>query len=251
MNRRAPLIAAALGALAIVGPASATTITTDLDVSRDPTNVVELQPRPDGTRGYGMARNLFFAQTFRATVVADNGQPVSGCLDGGAVISLVDQAGVSRATAACASAAGVFELLPTGALSIQTPTTLTATLATPATAATGTVALSPATSNKISMLVLPRLVDETPNTSRAARYPIRVRLEVPPPRGNAGVIVLQRKKGSTWVTVISKKPDKAGRFFHPLALTATRTQIRIRFKPAAGSGWIENEITFTITRRRV
>lgn len=249
MRTRTILIGAMFGAVIATSAATATTIQLDLDLTRDPQNATSLGGLGDGSVIYGTARNRFFFQTFRARVLGDNGTAVTGCLDGGAQISLVDQAGVSRGVSGCANpATGLFEILPAGAGSIQTPSTVVARLAAPATAAGGTVALSAADSNKAIIRVQPRIIDQTPATALARRYPIRVKLDVPPPRPAAGVIVLQRKKGTGWVTIVAKRPDAFGRFSHTVALTVKRTVFRIRFNPAKDSGWLKNEGTLTLTR---
>jgi hypothetical protein len=240
-----PLVAAA--ALCAAASASATTIELRLDVTRDPNNFGLLGIRPDGTAGYVMRRGSFL-QTFTAGVVSDSGAPVTGCLDGAVQLALVDSAGVTRATSACTNASGLFAFLPSGSLSVQTPQTLTVTLATPASAGGGTLSLSPATSNRLEMLVQPRIVNETPATSRLRAYPIRVRLEVPPPRPKAGVFVLQRRRGSTWTTIVTRRPNASGRFSHPVAISGRRAVFRVRFTPARGSGWFASELRITITR---
>jgi hypothetical protein len=253
MNRRNAVVATAVALLAVVAPASATTITLDMDVTRDAEHSGLIGPQPDGSIVYGMERATFFSQTFRAKVNADDNGPVTGCLDGGAQVQLVDQAGVVRATTTCASAAGTFDMLPVGTLRIDRPTTLVARIAGPTstTGATGVRPISPADSNRVIMRVEPRLADESPASVRGNRFPIKARLLVPSPRPQAGKIVLQRRQGSRWVTVVSKKPNAAGIFNHTVTLVATRTAFRVVFNPTAGSGWLQTGYSFSITRRRI
>lgn len=252
MNRRNALLVMIVTSLAVVAPASATTITLDMDVSRDPEHSGLIGPQPDGSVVYGMERATFFSQTFRARVNADDNAAVTGCLDGGAQVQLIDQAGVVRGSTSCASAAGTFDLLPVGTLRIDRPTTLVARIAGPTstTSTAGVRAISPADSNRLIMRVEPRLADQSPASVRGNRFPIKARLLVPSPRPQSGKIVLQRRQGSKWVTVASKRPNAAGIFGHSVTLVATRTSFRLLFNPAAGSGWLQTGFSFTITRRR-
>jgi hypothetical protein len=250
LNTRTALLSATLGALAVTASASATTLKLDLDVTRDPDNAVLLGQQPDGTVTYGMNRALFFSQTFRAAVTGDDGAPVTGCLDGASQIELVDNTGVVRYASACASAAsGMFEFLPSGAQRIDRPTVLVARLTAPATSTNPTArVLSPAVSNPVVMNVRPRLVDESPGTARASRFPIKVRVEVPAPRPGKGKIVLQRKAGAKWISVASRKLDAAGRFKQTVSLIARKTTFRLLFVPTPGNGWIQTGGTITLTR---
>lgn len=251
MIRRSTWMAASLVAFAIVAPASATTLKLDMDLTRDPDNSGLIDQAAGGTVTYGMNRASFFAQTFRAAVTADDGAPVTGCLDAGAKFELVDQVGAVRASSTCADATSpTFAFLPVGDLRVDRPTTLVARLVAPATTTSTGVAraLSPASSNAVVMMVRPRFVDEGPGTAPARRFPIKVRLEVPSPRPAAGRIVLQRKSGSRWITVASRAPNVAGRFSQFVALTARKTTFRVVFNPAPNSGWLKTGSTITLTR---
>ncbi len=242
-----PVAAAALAAaLAFTGPAAASTIELSLDVARDPGNIQEFEVRADGTRVVGM-RSGAGAQTFTARLVADDQSVVAACLPAGVRLDLVDAGGRTRASATCPNpASGLFELVPAGAELITRPDVLTVHLTVPALPVP--LALSPVVSNAVELLIQPRLVNETPATSARRAYPIRVRLAVPPPRAAAGLMVLQRRHRGAWRTIVTKRPDRFGRFAHGAALTGRRTLLRIWFVPADGTGWIGNEFRITVTR---
>jgi hypothetical protein len=245
--RRSGLVGIACIAMALFGPAmaSATTITLQFDVARDPANFYPGAIAPDGSIAYGIVRGTQ-NQVFLAEVTADDGSRVTGCLMTGA-FELVDLPGRVYGTSKCADpVSGLFTFVLPPELAIDRPSELYARL----TASDTTDAaqdLSVVNSNFAVMYVEPRIFDESPLRVRGDRYAIRVRVGVPSPRPEKGRVVLQRRQGTAWVTVGGKELTASGRYARVVALTQPLNAFRILFVPRV-EGWLRAEVRFTIRR---
>jgi hypothetical protein len=228
-----------------VSTASATTMKLEFDVARDPVNFYPGAVADDGSIAYGLVRGTP-NQVFIAEVNADDGSRVTGCLTTGA-FELVDLLGRVYGTAKCADpVSGLFTFVLSPELAVDRPTEIYARL-TASDTTDQAQELSVVNSNFAVMYVEPRIFDESPARARGDRFAIRVRVGVPGPRPEKGRIVLQRRKGGTWVTIGTKELTSSGRYARVVPLTQPINVFRIRFVPRV-EGWLPAEVRLTIRR---
>jgi hypothetical protein len=124
---------------------------------------------------------------------------------------------------------------------------LTARLLMPTTTLDGRV-VSPATSNTIATTISPRIVLTSPKRSMASRFPVTGVVRIPTPR-KLGTVLLQRKQGSRWTTLATRKSDARGRFRFTVARGArgTTSTYRVHYQTIATTLWAPSSYRFTIT----
>lgn len=235
----------ALAAAFVTAPASAATLSLGLDTAADPEGITARGITRAGTVLAGIRRGHFL-QRFVVRLVADDGTPVTGCLGAGARIELIVKGTNDvRATSAACATDGLFDLRPVGDKSIQTPQLMTARIATTTWAGHR---IGAARANVIDVRIAPNVVNESPRQFTGDdRYPIRVRVDAPPP-GRVGRVVVMRRTASGWRVLSRHTPNAAGRIRTTVAFPGRVNSYAFVFVPAPGTGYISASTTMRITR---
>lgn len=228
----------------VAGSASAAQIQLTMSTKVDPS--VQPLTIPNGTLVYGWYADVP-VQVYEAKVFADDGLPIeNACLTGGARIEIIDAKLTILDGASCTNTDGKWQFVLT-TNRVKVPTILTAQLLMPTTTLDGRI-LSPAASNMIVTTIAPKIVLTSPQRSTASRFPVTGVVKIPTPR-KLGTMLLQRRQGSRWTTLVTGKTDALGRFMFTVARGAsgTTSTYRVRYQTIATTLWAPSSSRFTIT----
>jgi hypothetical protein len=238
----ASVVVGCLG-LVMAGTASAAQIRLSMSTKVDPS--VQPLTIPDGTLVYGWYADVP-VQVYEAEVFADDGLPIeNACLTGGGRIEILDAALKILAGASCTDTEGRWQFVLT-TNRVKVPTMLTAQLLMPTTTLDGRV-VSPAASNTIVTTIAPKIVLTSPMRSTASRFPVTGVVKIPTPR-KLGTLLLQRRQGARWTTLVTRKSDARGHFTFTVARGArgTTSTYRVHYHTIATTLWAPSSYGFTI-----
>lgn len=232
-------LALAAVALAAALPSAASASTATLSAQRGASAF------PLGPAG-GLQRFAFATEgtpEFTVAVTDDTGRPVTGCLQDGVELQIVDAVtGQVLGTDGCTDDAGLFRSSP---LTRKTPYTAVAVI--PAALTSDGVAVSPVRSNTLGILIRPVITDTSPTgLVRGGSFPLSGQVDAP--RANrAGRIALESRVRGKWKRTAIKALPPNGRF----RFNVRDGRWRLHFLPKTGAGYVESTLTVSIVRRRV